>query len=116
MIRFKNNVLPVWIQWDGDEESLERAKNTIIEDIKLHGLDHYTGYADILEEPSDEDKDWDGTADLNVTIKEAVQPEPKATEETPKSKANTSNKGLPKGDFISDNVDETAAATTKTAS
>ena len=49
MIRFKNNVLPVWIQWDGDEEYFERAKQSIIDDIKLNGLDHYTGYADILE-------------------------------------------------------------------
>ena len=49
MIRFKNNVLPVWFQWDGDEESLERAKETIIEDIRLNGLDHYTGFADITD-------------------------------------------------------------------
>ena len=35
MIRFKNNVLPVWFQWDGDEESLEQAKQTIIDDINI---------------------------------------------------------------------------------
>ena len=61
MIRFKHNILPVWFQFDGDEETLSRAKQSIIEDIKLNGLNHYTGYADIHDEPSDEEKEWDGS-------------------------------------------------------
>ena len=71
MIRFKNKVLPVWIQWDGDERYFERAKQSIIDDIKLNGFDHYTGYADITDEPSDEEKEWDGSpAQEEIPVKE----------------------------------------------
>ena len=117
MIRFKNNVLPVWFQWDGDEESLERAKATIIEDIKLNGLNHYTGFADVMDGPSDSERNWDGTADLNVTLEAAVSEESNSTEEVqetaPKAKstskkASTPNKGLPKGTPNMDKFSETA--------
>ena len=112
MIRFKNNVLPVWFQWDGDEESLERAKETIIEDIRLNGLDHYTGFADITDIPSDSDSNWDGKADLNVTLEAAVDEEPKpkkTTKKTASTKKSASNKGLPKGNTPSmDKFSETA--------
>ena len=63
MIRLKNSILPVWFQWDGDEESLEQAKETIIDDIKNAGLTHYTTYVDIMDQPTEEDKDWDGISE-----------------------------------------------------
>ena len=70
MIRLKNNVLPVWFQWDGDETSLERAKQSIIEDIRQHGFDHFTAFADIADEPTEEDKGWDGEIpEETVTLK-----------------------------------------------
>ena len=61
MIRYKNRVLPVWIQWDGDEQYFERAKQSIIDDIRLNGLDHYDGYADLHDMPTEEEKQWDGS-------------------------------------------------------
>ena len=78
MIRLKNNVLPVWFQWDGDETSLERAKQTIIEDIRLNGFDHYTGFADITDEPTGNERGWDGStegAELEAARKEQVKDE-----------------------------------------
>ena len=67
MIRLKNNVLPVWFQFDGDESQLERAKQTIIEDIIHNGLNHYTTFVDIMDQPEEDDKNWDGTA-TTVTL------------------------------------------------
>ena len=61
MIRLKNSILPVWFQWDGDEASLEKAKQSIIDDIVSSGLSHYTGYADIVEDVHEQDANWDGT-------------------------------------------------------
>ena len=118
MIRLKNNVLPVWLQWDGDEEYFERAKQTIIEDIKLHGFDHYTAFADIHDEPEDEDKDWDGAPAKEPTKKATPK---KAAKSTSKSKKTTDlPSGKPNLDtFASDNkVDEVSTDfdTSKTAS
>ena len=107
MIRLKNNVLPVWIQWDGDEDYFERAKETIIEDIKLNGFDHYTGFADITAEPTKSERNWDGAP-------AKVKPEPKAKKDFTSSKGSvksTKNVGLPDG-----NIEETAKTTQKTAS
>ena len=47
MIRIKNNVLPVWFQWDGDEASMKRALETIVTDIQMNGFNHYTTYVDV---------------------------------------------------------------------
>ena len=80
MIRFKNNVLPVWFQWDGDEASLERAKQSIVEDIQMNGLNHYTGFADILDEPEEADRNWDGSP-----VKEAKESKSTPKENTKKS-------------------------------
>ena len=120
MIRFKNNVLPVWFQWDGDEASLERAKQSIVEDIQMNGLNHYTGFADILDEPEEDDKNWDGTTpeETTVTLTPETPEEPvKETKPTKKAKVND---GLPKGapadvsKFVSE--PKTTKTTTKTAS
>ena len=27
----------------------------------MNGLNHYTGFADILDEPEEDDKNWDGS-------------------------------------------------------
>ena len=95
MIRLKNNVLPVWFQFDGDEAQLERAKQTIIDDITMNGFKHYTTFVDIMEQPTEEEKNWDGTADATITL-------------TPESKTNP---GLPSSnpnmDKFADNVEET---------
>ena len=102
MIRFKNNVLPVWIQWDGDEEYFERAKQSIIDDIKLNGLDHYTGYADIHDEASDEEKQWDGSpAQEEIPVKKT------ASKKAAKIKSKSTKGSLPKGDIdkFADNVE-----------
>ena len=76
MIRLKNSILPVWFQWDGDEASLEAAKQTIIDDIKNAGLTHYTTYVDIMDQPGDDDKDWDGISE--DVDKESKLPAPRA--------------------------------------
>lgn len=106
MIRFKNNVLPVWIQWDGDEEYFERAKQSIIDDIRLNGLDHYTGYADLHDEASDEEKQWDGApAQAEIPVKETT----KSTTKKAAKVGKKSTKGsLPKGDIdkFADSSDE----------
>ena len=94
MIRLKNKVLPVWFQFDGDESQLERAKQTIIDDITMNGFSHYTTYVDIMDQPDEEEKNWDGQPDATVTL-------------TPKV-----NEGLPSGnnpnmDKFADSVEET---------
>ena len=114
MIRFKNNVLPVWIQWDGDEDSLERAKQTIIEDIRANGLNHYTGYADVMDEPTEEERQWDGSTPDTTTTKETTKEDAPTKKAAPKK--SKKNKGLPKGDFISENEASTDFDTSKTAS
>tara|TARA_R100000315_G_C5148130_1_gene84810 strand:- start:90 stop:437 length:348 start_codon:yes stop_codon:yes gene_type:complete len=115
MIRFKNNILPVWFQWDGDEASLERAKQTVIDDIKNNGLSNYTGYADEFDEPTKEEKEWDGSPDFTLTLKteEAVKEEP-VQEKTSKTTASskTSKPKLPMDKFS----EETPTKTEKTAS
>tara|TARA_Y100000593_G_scaffold8514_1_gene15673 strand:- start:1162 stop:1518 length:357 start_codon:yes stop_codon:yes gene_type:complete len=118
MIRFKNNVLPVWIQWDGDEEYFERAKNTIIEDIRLNGFKHYTGLVDITDEPTAAEKGWDGSAPKQ---EKESKSKPDLTSGTNTKKAsNKKNSGLPKGEFISENEVKTPSTdfdtNTKTAS
>jgi len=116
MIRFKNNILPVWFQWDGDEASLERAKQTIIDDVRNNGLSNYTGYADEFDEPTKEEKEWDGSADFTVTLepKEAVSEEPVKEDKTSKTTASskTSKPKLPMDKFS----EETPTKTEKTAS
>ena len=59
MIRFKHNILPVWFQFDGDEAILNRAKQSIVDDIKLNGLNHYTALADEWDTASEEEKEWE---------------------------------------------------------
>tara|TARA_B100000214_G_C23944510_1_gene617341 strand:+ start:869 stop:1192 length:324 start_codon:yes stop_codon:yes gene_type:complete len=86
MIRYKNRVLPVWIQWDGDEEYFERAKQSIIDDIRLNGLDHYDGYADLHDMPNEEEKEWDG-----------APAQEKITKSSKSTKSTKANKSLPKG-------------------
>tara|TARA_R100000008_G_scaffold26153_1_gene14248 strand:- start:20 stop:364 length:345 start_codon:yes stop_codon:yes gene_type:complete len=114
MIRFKNNVLPVWIQWDGDEASLERAKQTIIDDIVANGLNHYTGYVDVLAPIAESDTNWDGNTP-EPTTKDTIDTKEKTTKkEAPKK--SKKNKGLPKGDFISEKEPSTDFDTSKTAS
>ena len=116
MIRFKHNILPVWFQFDGDEETLSRAKQSIIEDIKLNGLNHYTGYADIHEEPTSEEKEWDGSPDFTLTLEpeEAVSEEPVKEETTSKTTASskTSKPKLPMDKF----ANKTTTKSEKTAS
>tara|TARA_Y100001937_G_scaffold18747_1_gene25888 strand:- start:2396 stop:2719 length:324 start_codon:yes stop_codon:yes gene_type:complete len=86
MIRYKNRVLPVWIQWDGDEQYFERAKQSIIDDIRLNGLDHYDGYADLHDMPTEEEKQWDGSP-----------AQEKITKSSKSTKSTKANKSLPKG-------------------
>ena len=109
MIRLKNKVLPVWFQWDGDESALERAKQTIIDDIVMNGFDHYDAYADITARPTEDESNWDGKSTKRNTSKAKPR-----TDISPNKKSKS--KGLPKGDFISENEGETTTAATKTAS
>ena len=92
MIRFKHNILPVWFQFDGDEATLNRAKQSIVDDISMNGLSNYTGYADEFDEPTEEEKQWDGSPDFTVTLepKEAVSEEPVKEDKTSKT---TTKKG-----------------------
>ena len=127
MIRLKNNVLPVWFQWDGDEESMKRALQTIVEDIQMNGFKHYTTYVDVWDETAEEDKNWDGettvTLTPNDTPTEASPPQTEATESKPKqSKPAKKNTGLPQGGtpnmnkFAMEGSNKTTTKSTKTAS
>ena len=118
MIRFKNNVLPVWFQWDGDEASLERAKQTIIDDIRMNGLDHYTGYADVMDEPTEEERQWDGSP-TKETKPKASTASSKTTKKTKQKKADLPS-GTPDMDkFVSEDTSNEVSTdfdTSKTAS
>lgn len=114
MIRFKHNVLPVWFQFDGDEAILDRAKQSIIEDIKLNGLDHYTTLADEWDTATEEEKEWDGSPDFTVTLtpNEAVSEEPVKEDKTSKVTKKSSKTKLPMDKFS----EKTTPTTEKTAS
>ena len=116
MIRLKNKVLPVWFQFDGDEEQLNRAKQTIIEDIIHNGLNHYTTYVDIMDQPDDNDKGWDGTTPEETTV--TLTPEEPGKGDIPTNKPTKKakvNEGLPKGAPADVSKFTSESKTTKTA-
>jgi hypothetical protein len=116
MIRFKHNILPVWFQFDGDEAILNRAKQSIVDDIKLNGLNHYTALADEWDTASEEEKEWDGSPDFTVKLETPTEESADDSEvkesTTSKVTKKSSKPKLPMNKFS----EKTTTTTEKTAS
>ena len=108
MIRMKNRVYPVWINFEGDKETFERAKKSILDDLVNSGFAHYDAYEDVVEVVDEDDKGWDGSQ--RDVPKPASESKPTNT-----SKGNKSNK-MPMDKFASESGVKTDNSNTKTAS
>ena len=61
MIRLKHKLYPIWINWDGEEDTFNKVKEFLLDDMAESGFDQFIAYSEMNGKPTADgtEKAWD---------------------------------------------------------